>query len=152
MSCDQSLNKTFFNCFKNISCNESCSKNARYRIILRGRTQIDPVTQNFQWTFWGGGVGKRTWRFQNFCFNEISSQNFLQVTLFYSFSFLYMMAFACSYSLRQVTDVKLGRVRWNSWWVGDLGGLTSQLTSSSFGRDVNLGFPCLDAACTAGLN
>ena len=37
-------------------------------------------------------------------------------------------------------------------WMGDLGGLTSQLTSSSFGRDVKLGVPCLDAACTVGLN
>ena len=36
--------------------------------------------------------------------------------------------------------------------MGDLGGLTSQLTSSSFGRDVKLGVPCLDAACTVGLN
>ena len=35
--------------------------------------------------------------------------------------------------------------------MGDLGGLTSQLTSSSFGRDVKLGVPCLDAACTVGL-
>ena len=36
--------------------------------------------------------------------------------------------------------------------MGYLGGLTSQLTSSSFGRDVKLGVPCLDAACTVGLN
>ena len=36
--------------------------------------------------------------------------------------------------------------------MGDLGGLTSQLTSSSFGRDVKQGVPCLDAACTVGLN
>ena len=36
--------------------------------------------------------------------------------------------------------------------MGDLRGLTSQFTSPSFGRDVNLGVPCLDAACTVGLN
>ena len=36
--------------------------------------------------------------------------------------------------------------------MGDLGGLTSQLTPSSFGRDVKLGVPCLDAACTVGPN
>ena len=36
--------------------------------------------------------------------------------------------------------------------MGDLGGLTSQLFSSSFGRNVKLGVPCLDAACTVGLN
>ena len=45
------------------------------------------------------------------------------------------------YSLRQVTEVKLGKR-----------GLTSQLTSSSFGRDVKLGVPCQDATCTVGLN
>ena len=36
--------------------------------------------------------------------------------------------------------------------MGELGGLISQLTSSSFGRDVKLGAPCLDAACKVGLN
>ena len=36
--------------------------------------------------------------------------------------------------------------------MGDLGGLTSQLTSSSFKRDVKLGFPCRDAACAMDLN
>ena len=36
--------------------------------------------------------------------------------------------------------------------MGDLGGLTSQLTLSSFRTDVKLGVPCLDAACTVGLN
>ena len=36
--------------------------------------------------------------------------------------------------------------------MGDLGGLTSELTSSSFGRHVKLGVPCLDAACTVDLN
>ena len=30
--------------------------------------------------------------------------------------------------------------------MGDLGGPTSQLTSSFFGRDVNLGVPCRDAS------
>ena len=54
-------------------------------------------------------------------------------------------------SLRQVTEVKLGRVR-SKLWMGDLGGLTLQLTLSSFGRDVKLGVPCLDVACTVGLN
>ena len=56
------------------------------------------------------------------------------------------------YSLRQVTEVKLGRVRSNSGWVnpGELGGLTSQLTSSYLGRDAKLGVQCLDAACTEG--
>ena len=53
-------------------------------------------------------------------------------------------------SLRQVTEVKLGRV--SKLRMGDLGGLTSQITSSSFRRDVKLGVPCLDAACTVGLN
>ena len=37
-------------------------------------------------------------------------------------------------------------------WIGDHGDLTSQLTPSSFGRDAKLGVPCLDAACTMGLN
>ena len=55
------------------------------------------------------------------------------------------------YSLHQVTEVKLGRVR-SKLWMSDLGGLTSQLTSSSFGRDVKLVVPCLNAACTVGLN
>ena len=59
--------------------------------LLRGRTQIDSFTQNVQWTFGGGGGGKRTGRFQNCCFIEISSENFLQVTLLYSFSLLYIM-------------------------------------------------------------
>ena len=36
--------------------------------------------------------------------------------------------------------------------MGDLGGLTSQLISSSFGRAVKLGVPHLDAASTVGLN
>ena len=39
-------------------------------------------------------------------------------------------------SFRQVTEVKLGRVRSNSGWV------TSQFTSSSFGRDVKLRYNC----------
>ena len=30
--------------------------------------------------------------------------------------------------------------------------IMSQLTSSSFGRNVKLGVPCLDAACKVGLN
>ena len=34
--------------------------------------------------------------------------------------------------------------------MGDLAGLTLQLTSSSFGRDI--GVPCMDAACTMDLN
>ena len=36
--------------------------------------------------------------------------------------------------------------------MGDLAGQTSQLTSPSFGRDVKLRVPCLDAACTMDLN
>ena len=36
--------------------------------------------------------------------------------------------------------------------MGDLEGLTSQLISSSFGGDVKLGVPSLDAECTVGLN
>ena len=35
--------------------------------------------------------------------------------------------------------------------MGDLEGLTSQLTSLFFGRANKLGVPCLDAACTVGL-
>ena len=54
----------------------------------------------------------------------------------------------CAY--RRGTEVKLGRVRSNSGWVTSE--LTSQLTSPSFGRDVKLGVPCLEAACTVGLN
>ena len=56
-----------------------------------------------------------------------------------------------SYSFRQLTEVKLGRVR-SKLRVGNLRGLTSQLTSPSFGGDVKLGVPCLDMACTVGLN
>ena len=37
-------------------------------------------------------------------------------------------------------------------WMGDLGGLTSQLTLPSLGRDVKLGVPCLTTACIVGLN
>ena len=50
-----------------------------------------------------------------------------------------------------MTEVKLGRVRFKPR-MGDLGGLTSQLTSSFFGREVKLGVPCLNAACTVSLN
>ena len=53
-------------------------------------------------------------------------------------------------SFRQVTEVKIGRVRSKSEWVTSEVGLTSQLTSSSFGRDVKLRVPSLDAACTVG--
>ena len=54
-------------------------------------------------------------------------------------------------SVRQVTEVKLGRVRSNSGY-GTSEALTSQRTLPSFRRDVKLGVPCLDAACTVGLN
>ena len=54
--------------------------------FIRGRTQIDSFTRNVQWTF-GGGGGKRTGRFQKFCFIDISPENFLQETLFCSYSF-----------------------------------------------------------------
>ena len=50
---------------------------------------------------------------------------------------------------RQVTEARSSEVKLR---MGDLGGLTSQLTLSSFGRDVKLGVPCLDAPCTVGLN
>ena len=43
-----------------------------------------------------------------------------------------------SSSCHRSSEVKL--------WMGDLGGLISQLTFLSFGRDVKLGIPCLDAA------
>ena len=36
--------------------------------------------------------------------------------------------------------------------MSDLRGLTSQISSPSFGKDVKLGVPCLTAACTVGLN
>ena len=36
--------------------------------------------------------------------------------------------------------------------MGDLEGLTAQLTSPSFGKDVKLGVPCLTVACIMGLN
>ena len=49
-------------------------------------------------------------------------------------------------NIRRVTEGNLGRERSNSEWV------TSQLTSSSFGRDLKQGVPCMDAACTVGLN
>ena len=45
-------------------------------------------------------------------------------------------------SLRQVTELKLGGMTSNSGYV----------TSEAFGRDSKLGVPCLDAACTVGLN
>ena len=47
-------------------------------------------------------------------------------------------------SLARSSEVKLR--------MGDLGDLTSHHTSPSFGRDVKLWVPCLDAACTVGLN
>ena len=56
------------------------------------------------------------------------------------------------YSARQVTDVKLSRVRPNSGWVTSLGGLTSQLTSPSIGRDDKLGVPSLSATCILVIN
>ena len=58
--------------------------------LLRGRTHIDSFTRNVQWTF-GGGGGKRTGRFQKFCFIDISPENFLQETLFCSFRLLYIL-------------------------------------------------------------
>ena len=48
------------------------------------------------------------------------------------------------FSVFDFSEVKL--------WMGDPGGPTSQLTSSCFEREVELGVPCLDAACTVGLN
>ena len=51
---------------------------------------------------------------------------------------------------RQVTEVQLGRVRSNSGWMTSKA-FTSQLTLSSFGKDVKLGVQCLDEACIVGL-
>ena len=47
------------------------------------------------------------------------------------------------YSVREVTEVKLVRSSGVKVWMGDLGGLTSQLTLPSFGRNVKLGVPCV---------
>ena len=50
------------------------------------------------------------------------------------------------------TEVKHGCVRSKNW-MGDLPDeRPKQLTPPSFGRDVKLGVPCLDAACIVGLN
>ena len=48
-------------------------------------------------------------------------------------------------------SLKLSMVR---NWMGDLPDERpkKQLTPSSFGTDVKLGVPCLDTACTVGLN
>ena len=49
------------------------------------------------------------------------------------------------------TEVKHDCVRSKNW-MGDLRDeRPKQLTPPSFGRDVKLGFPCLDAACIVGL-
>ena len=50
------------------------------------------------------------------------------------------------------TEVKHGCVRSKNW-MGDLPDeRPKQLIPPSFGRDVKLGVPCLDAACIVGLN
>ena len=50
------------------------------------------------------------------------------------------------------TEVKHVCVRSKNW-MGDLPDeRPKQLTPPSFGRDVKLGVPCLDAACMVGLN
>ena len=51
----------------------------RYRfqnMPIRGRPQIDSAKQKRPMDVWGGG--KDTGRFQNRCFTELSSKNFLQ--------------------------------------------------------------------------
>ena len=53
------------------------------------------------------------------------------------------------YSFRHMTETRSNEVKLR---MGDLGGLTSQLTSSYFGKDVKIGVPCLDAACMVSLN
>ena len=53
-------------------------------------------------------------------------------------------------SFRQVTEVKLDRVRPDSGLF--TGGLTSQLISPFFGWDNKIEVPCLDEACIVVLN
>ena len=51
-----------------------------------------------------------------------------------------------------LTEVKHGCVRSETGWVTFQMNDQKQLTQPSFGRDVKLGVPCLDAACIVGLN
>ena len=50
------------------------------------------------------------------------------------------------------TEVQHGCVRSETGWATFQINDQKQLTPPSFGRDVKLGVPCLDAACTVGLN
>ena len=50
------------------------------------------------------------------------------------------------------TEVKHGCVRSKTGWATFQINDQKQLTPPSLGRDVKLGAPCLDAACTVGLN
>ena len=52
-----------------------------------------------------------------------------------------------------VASLKLSMAGTVKNWMGDLPDeRPKQLTLPSFGRDVQLGVPCLDAACIVGLN
>ena len=52
-----------------------------------------------------------------------------------------------------LAQLKLSMVVYGQNWMGDLPDeRPKQLTLPSFGRDVKLGVPCLDAACIVGLN
>ena len=60
------------------------------------------------------------------------------------------------FKIRSTTVMKMTRETIMAEWLMAVqgkwpSGLQSRLTSSSFGRDVKLGVPCLDAACTVGL-
>ena len=50
-----------------------------------------PHTNRFFHSWMFGGGGKRTGSFQNFCFINISFENFLQGSYFYSFRLLYIL-------------------------------------------------------------
>ena len=55
--------------------------------------------------------------------------------------------------LASVSELKLSLAVLGQNWMGDYPEKRpKQLTPPSFGRDVKLGVPCLDAACTVGLN
>ena len=49
-------------------------------------------------------------------------------------------------------EVKHGCVQSETGWATFQMNNQKQLTPPSFGRDATLGVPCLDAACTVGLN
>ena len=69
------------------------TENDNYLQNIKGRTrrtQIDSFAKRPNGDVWGGG-GKRTGRFQNFCFIDISPENFQQETLFCSICLLYLL-------------------------------------------------------------